>query len=102
MPSPFPGMDSYLEEPGLWPDVHTRIITHVSEVLTEVLRPKYYVRIEERVYISEEGDPGRKVMIPDIEVIGPPGAQSCGPAFAPAEGARHWICRAYRGPDPPR
>ncbi|MGZ3385325.1 MAG: DUF4058 family protein, partial [Isosphaeraceae bacterium] len=23
MPSPFPGMDPYLEEPGLWPDVHT-------------------------------------------------------------------------------
>lgn len=68
MPSPFPGMDPYLEEPGLWPDVHTRIMTRVSDVLTEVLRPKYYVRIEERVYISEEGDPGRKVLIPDIEI----------------------------------
>ncbi|MFN0055331.1 MAG: DUF4058 family protein [Planctomycetales bacterium] len=22
MPSPFPGMDPYLEDPGLWPDVH--------------------------------------------------------------------------------
>jgi len=22
MPSPFPGMDPYLEHPALWPDVH--------------------------------------------------------------------------------
>ena len=26
MPSPFPGMDPYLENPGLWPVVHHRLI----------------------------------------------------------------------------
>jgi hypothetical protein len=61
-------MDPYLERPELWPDVHARIITRVSEVLTELLRPDYFVRIEERVYISEEGDPGRREWIPDVEV----------------------------------
>ena len=85
MPSPFPGMDPYLEEPGLWPDVHTRIMTRVSDVLTEVLRPKYYVRIEERVYISEEGDPGRKVLIPDIEISVRP--EHKGRGFAPEGGS---------------
>jgi len=85
MPSPFPGMDPYLEDPGLWPDVHTRIMTRVSDVLTEVLRPKYYVRIEERVYISEEGDPGRKVLIPDIEISVRPELKGRG--LAPAGGA---------------
>jgi len=61
-------MGPYLEDPGLWPDVHTRIITRASEILTELLRPNYFVRIEERVFISEEGDPGRRELIPDIEV----------------------------------
>jgi Protein of unknown function (DUF4058) len=65
MPSPFPGMDPYLEEPGLWPDVHARLIALSSEFLGQALRPKYYVRIEERVYISDENDSGRTVMVPD-------------------------------------
>ena len=26
MHSPFPGMDPYLEEPNLWPDVHLTLI----------------------------------------------------------------------------
>jgi hypothetical protein len=26
MPSPFPGMDPYLEDPGLWPDFHGELI----------------------------------------------------------------------------
>lgn len=31
MPSPFPGMDPYLEEPRRWPDVHQRLITSNSK-----------------------------------------------------------------------
>jgi len=66
MPSPFPGMDPYLENPGLWPDVHHEIISVARESLNGQLRPKYFVRIEERVYISDEGDPGRAVIVPDL------------------------------------
>ncbi len=29
MPSPFPGMDPYLEPPHLWPDVHHALISAV-------------------------------------------------------------------------
>lgn len=68
MPSPFPGMDPYLENPGLWPDVHHRLITIASDLLTTQLRPRYYVRIEERVYVSDEYDPGRAVLIPDMRI----------------------------------
>src|SRR5262245_34325750 len=68
MPSPFPGMDPYLEEPGLWPDVHHGLISEMQAVLNRLLRPKYHVRVEERVYISDEDDPGRKVIIPDLRV----------------------------------
>ena len=56
MSSPFPGMDPYLEEPGLWPDVHHAIISEMQAVLNRAVRPAYHVRVEERVYISDEDD----------------------------------------------
>jgi Protein of unknown function (DUF4058) len=68
MPSPFPGMDPYLEAPGLWPDVHHELMSVARESLNARLRPKYHVRVEERVYISDENDPGRKVIIPDLQI----------------------------------
>jgi Protein of unknown function (DUF4058) len=73
MPSPFPGMDPFLEEPGLWPDVHHEIISEARAQLGAQLVPKYYVRIEERVYISDENDPGRDVMVPDVRIAARPG-----------------------------
>jgi hypothetical protein len=48
MPSPFPGMDPYLEDPDLWPDVHLNLILGSQAVLSSQLRPKYVVRAEER------------------------------------------------------
>src|SRR5829696_2324423 len=68
MPSPFPGMDPFLENPGLWPDVHHGLISEIQAVLNRLLRPKYLVRVEERVYISDETDPGRSVIVPDLRV----------------------------------
>jgi Protein of unknown function (DUF4058) len=69
MPSPFPGMDPYLEDPGRWPDVYARFINIASDLLAEQVAPKYFVRIEDRVYISDDRDPGRSAMIPDIRVV---------------------------------
>lgn len=68
MPAPFPAMDPHLEEPGLWPDEHARLIAVASEFLGQSIRPKYCVRIEERVYISDENDSGRTVMVPDLRI----------------------------------
>jgi hypothetical protein len=61
-------MDPYLEEPGLWPDVHHGLISQIQAQLNERVRPKYHVRVEERVYISDENDPGREMIIPDLRV----------------------------------
>jgi len=52
MPSPFPGMDPYLEAPAQWPGVHQRLITYAADVLQSSLRPRYHVLIGERVYIA--------------------------------------------------
>ena len=72
MPSPFPGMDPYLENPALWPDVHHKLISVIRASLNQQLAPKYLVRIEERLYLSDESDPGRSVIIPDLRVASPP------------------------------
>lgn len=84
MPSPFPGMDPYLEDPGLWPDVHHEILSEARSFLTGLLRPKYLVRIEERVYITNESDPGRVVLVPDIRIAARPGWEAR--PFDPREG----------------
>ena len=37
MPSPFPGMDPYLEEPVLWSTLHQRLITYIADDLNVLL-----------------------------------------------------------------
>ena len=68
MPSPFPGMDPYLEDPTLWPDVHHELISEIRARLNLQLRPKYVAAIEMRVYISDDDDAGRRVMVPDVRI----------------------------------
>jgi hypothetical protein len=53
MRSPFPGVDPYLEHPGLWPDVHNSLIAEIRRFLAPRLRPKYFVGIEERTYLLD-------------------------------------------------
>jgi hypothetical protein len=61
-------MDPYLETPDLWPDMHHRPISEIQGTLNPLLRPHYVARVEPRVYISDEDDPGREVIIPDLRV----------------------------------
>ncbi|MFQ5873193.1 MAG: DUF4058 family protein [Dehalococcoidia bacterium] len=44
MPSPFPGMDPYLEG-YLWPDVHQALASKIRQQLTPLVRPRYTVRL---------------------------------------------------------
>ena len=57
MPSPFPGMDPYLEDPDLWPDVHANLIASIQAELNQQIAPNYVARVEQRVFISDENDP---------------------------------------------
>ncbi|MFQ5595359.1 MAG: DUF4058 family protein [Anaerolineae bacterium] len=68
MPSPFPGMDPYLEHPDLWPDVHHGLIEALRTTLALALRPRYRVLVEKRTYRVE---PGELVFIgrPDVATI---------------------------------
>lgn len=63
MPSPFPGMDPYLEHPALWPGFHSRVIVGLADLLGPRLRPRYDVEVEERVCLSPANkmpDEGRR------------------------------------------
>jgi Protein of unknown function (DUF4058) len=68
MPSPFPGMNPYLEDPFFWREVHNRIIVELANDLGARLRPKYYAAIETRTYLDDESD-GVLVGIPDAIVF---------------------------------
>ncbi|MBE9140170.1 DUF4058 family protein [Nodosilinea sp. LEGE 07088] len=67
MPSPFPGMDPYLEHPRAWPNIHHRLITAIADDLAPKLLPKYQVLVEERVYQVDSQD-SILVGAPDVSV----------------------------------
>jgi len=64
MPSPFPGMDPYLEDPALWPGLHDSLIVYTRDALQPLIVPRYFVEIGERVYLE---DP-REVIYPDATI----------------------------------
>ncbi|MBP0012464.1 MAG: DUF4058 family protein [Roseofilum sp. SBFL] len=65
MPSPFPGMNPYLEHPELWPGVHHWLIIELARFLSPQLRPQYRVAVEVRVY-KTIGQESLLVSIPDL------------------------------------
>lgn len=70
MPSPFPGMDPYLENSYYWQGFHNRLIARVADDLAPRLRPHYFVATEVRVYVADAMiDPFRGR--PDIAVYEP-------------------------------
>ncbi len=75
MPSPFPGMNPYLEHPTPGPGVHNGLIAALQLSLAPQLRPRYYVALEERLYITE---PDLRVLVgrPDLAVVGQPAAET--------------------------
>ena len=99
--NPFPGMNPYLEERGLWPDVHTTLIVGLRNQLARQLRPEYRVSTEERVYVLTD-DPdgngdgngtgggariGNGLRVPDVAVLAGVGASAdAGAAVADAGG----------------
>jgi hypothetical protein len=75
MPSPFPGVDPFLEEQGYWKEFHTKFLNSIQDTLAERVPDTYEVRIEERLsLIYESGlDPKRSVW-PDVALLGKSGS----------------------------
>lgn len=67
MPSPFPGMNPYLENSELWTKLHHLLIGILAETLNPQLLLKYRAAIEKRVY-QMSGKDALVVGIPDVTV----------------------------------
>jgi hypothetical protein len=53
MPSPFPGMNPYLEQDDAWHDFHERFIPAIAEALDEHIGGNYIVKIDEHVFVHD-------------------------------------------------
>src|SRR5262245_13305380 len=45
MPSPFPGMDPYIESPELWSDFHNNLASEIQAHLNRHIQPRYFARL---------------------------------------------------------
>ncbi len=53
MPSPFPGMDPYLETAKLWPAFQHQLLACLYQILLPGLVDRYRARVGTRTYVSE-------------------------------------------------
>lgn len=67
MPSPFPGMDPYLEHPDIFPDFHDSFVTYLRESLLPQLPEPYYAGLGRRDWIEVS----ERVIGPDVNVVAP-------------------------------
>ena len=65
MPSPFPGMDPWLEDDETFPDLHEKLLVYLGDALNAVLPPGYRARARTRVWVDDEA---RRE--PDVSVLG--------------------------------
>ena len=62
MPSPFPGMNPYIERASVWHDFHERWIPQAAEWIGALVLPRYFVRIDEHIYLHELSAEERRLL----------------------------------------
>jgi hypothetical protein len=85
MPSPFPGMDPYLEDPWLWPDFHLSYAVGVRAALARRLPAGYAALVDRYVWVQEP-QTGERARLgkPDVLLTGERPLAAAGPAAAVA------------------
>jgi hypothetical protein len=70
MKSPFPGMDPFIEDRGLWPDFHDDLIGEIKRSLAARLPERYFVQTGERSYVVIAGadEKETKPIYPDVGI----------------------------------
>ena len=69
MPSPFPGIDPFIEAQGHWPDFHTRFLTYCCDALDDRLPEDYAARMGEKVHLVRNPDEPPTALRPDIVIV---------------------------------
>jgi Protein of unknown function (DUF4058) len=54
MPSPFPGMDPYLEDEKFWPSYQHQLVNCLYQILLPGLVDRYRARVGQRHYVTEQ------------------------------------------------
>jgi hypothetical protein len=72
MPSPFPGMNPYLERAAVWRTFHPQYIATAQFHLAAQVRPRYTVNVETRLYIHEPPADRRFRAVANISVMPDP------------------------------
>lgn len=72
MPSPFPGMDPFLEDPRFWTDFHDSFLLCWRNAINRRLPPDYEARINERVQIVDREENVARVIRPDVAIARDP------------------------------
>jgi len=57
MPSPFPGMNPYIEHRFIWPDFHDSFTVAMRTALTPQVVPRYYVGSQHHIFLTDGGEP---------------------------------------------
>jgi hypothetical protein len=71
MPSPFPGMDPYLEDPWIWPDVHLTLAVALRTELNRRLPVGYVALVDRYVWVQEpQTDEYKRLGKPDVFLTG--------------------------------
>jgi len=66
LPSPFPGMDPYIEQPEVWSDFHGALAEVVRSQLNELIRPRYVARMTPHMTYETVEIESRRVGYPDV------------------------------------
>jgi hypothetical protein len=70
MPSPFPGMNPYLEHPDVWHGFHTKFLVHLNDAIVPAVPSGYGVDVEQSLYIDRPPDDTTKLVgYPDVYVV---------------------------------
>lgn len=67
MPSPFPGMNPYFEQAGVWHGFHMRLIVALQDQLSALVLPYYFVGIEEALFVKTT-ERGELIAVADVAV----------------------------------
>jgi hypothetical protein len=69
MPSPFPGMDPYIEAHGIWPDFHNNLASEMQSRLNAQILPEFVAVLEPYVVYETVEIRGAQVAFPDLGVF---------------------------------
>ncbi len=65
MPSPFPGMNPYLERDTVWSDFHSEYCKAIKKALVPQVQPEFYVKFNEHIYVHD----GMRLRVLFVEIF---------------------------------